>query len=552
MRLSKFDIGAEIISIITKGMYPDPKDAIREYIQNGIDAKAKKMSVKVRQESIVISDDGIGMNRDILRKAVRIGVSDKNPSKDIGFMGIGIYSSFHLCNKMTIYSNGSENIPNLLEMNFGKMKNTLDDQKNARLKNEISSNELIDLQTLLEECIELTENGELDYDEFPNRGTRVELSMIEPEFYSSLSDFNEVKFYLQNVIPLHFNKETFSYAELIENKIQEICLEKNQNFELINLSLQVNAQNEILYRPYSDSDFNSKEKPLEPQFEMLENGQFYGVAWGCLNSVRRKLQSKDLRGFILKKQGFSIGKRENLVKFFPRGNTFFDRYSGEIIIVNERILPNASRNDIEYSPIRNTFYNTLKEVADKYDDAGHKYQESSKAKEHLATINNQFKNLIGKYNEYETNPEILIDEIVKVKKLNDVLNNAIKRRGFDSDSEIKAKALLGNIKEFEKNVQARVTTLTNERKAESKTKKDTVHKVKIAENVSKINIDSSNAENKQYDNLIEVFEDLEFTLDDEFKKIIELLDEMFVQGLAESKKEYYEFLETLKERYEQI
>ena len=68
MKLSKFDIGAEIISIITKGMYPDPKDALREYIQNGVDAHAKKMSVKIRQESIVVEDDGIGMNSDTLRK----------------------------------------------------------------------------------------------------------------------------------------------------------------------------------------------------------------------------------------------------------------------------------------------------------------------------------------------------------------------------------------------------------------------------------------------------------------------------------------------------
>jgi len=34
MKLSKFDIGAEIISILTKGMYQDPRDALREYIQN--------------------------------------------------------------------------------------------------------------------------------------------------------------------------------------------------------------------------------------------------------------------------------------------------------------------------------------------------------------------------------------------------------------------------------------------------------------------------------------------------------------------------------------
>ena len=48
----------------------------------------------------------------------------------------------------------------------------------------------------------------------------------------------------------------------------------------------------------------------------MENS--FGVAWGCLNSQRKKVENKALRGFILKKQGFSIGKRETMVKYFPK------------------------------------------------------------------------------------------------------------------------------------------------------------------------------------------------------------------------------------------
>lgn len=549
MKLSKFDIGAEIISIITKGMYPDPKDAIREYIQNGIDAHATEMSVKVRQESIVIADNGIGMNRDVLRKAVRVGVSDKNPTKDVGFMGIGIYSSFHLCSKMSIYSRGEKDIANLLEMDFGKMKSILESQKKARLNDSINSDELIDLQTLLESCISLTEDGEFSSEEFPYKGTRVELSGIEPEFYSSLSDFEEVKFYLQNVIPLHFDKERFSYANIIENKINDICNSKDQRFEIIDLSLQINSRIESLYRPYTDSDFNPYQPPIEPQFEILENGEFFGIAWGCLNSVRRKLQNRQLRGFILKKQGFSIGRRENVVKFFPRGNTFFDRYSGEVIIVNEKILPNASRNDIEYSPLRTLFYDTLKEVADKFDDRGHKYQEESKAKEHLATINKDFKILVGRYNEFESNPEILINHIVKIKRINDTLSNAIKRKGFDEESEYKAEELLQNIRGFERTVQERVSYLAEEKKKVEKNNTNT--KTQIAKNVKEINIGEPSETLNKYESLLDVIDDLELTYSEEFKQLIELIDEIFVQGISDSKIEYYENLVNLKNRFEQ-
>jgi len=68
MKLSKFDIGAEVISILTRGMYPDPRDAVREYIQNGVDAGSKKVNVKIRQNSIIVQDDGCGMDRDTLRQ----------------------------------------------------------------------------------------------------------------------------------------------------------------------------------------------------------------------------------------------------------------------------------------------------------------------------------------------------------------------------------------------------------------------------------------------------------------------------------------------------
>ena len=55
IRVTKYDIGAEIISVLTKGMYPDPRDAFREYVQNGVDANAINIQIKVRGDSIVVA-----------------------------------------------------------------------------------------------------------------------------------------------------------------------------------------------------------------------------------------------------------------------------------------------------------------------------------------------------------------------------------------------------------------------------------------------------------------------------------------------------------------
>lgn len=546
MKLSKFDIGAEVISIITKGMYPDPKDALREYIQNGVDALAKNMSIKIRQESIVVEDDGHGMDYEILRKAIRVGISDKNPTKSVGFMGIGIYSAFHLCENLTIYSRGKKNIPNRLTMDFGSMKSILTEQKELRLANNLKSEELIDLQSLLESCIHLTEDGELAENEYPSTGTRVEMARIEPEFYTALSGFDEVADYLRNVIPLRFDTVNFTYGQQIEDQITEICTQRNQRFELINLSLQVNSQFEKLYRPYKNIDFNRDNLPLQPKFEPIESdGEFFGVAWGCLNSVRKKIDNKNLRGFILKKQGFSIGRRESMVKYFPRGNTFFDRYSGEVIVVNPKILPNASRNDLEYSPLRSSFFRALTGVADSFDDVANEYQEYSKADDELAITHETIKKEIGSYNEYEEDTEQLVDKIVRLKKIHDNLQGRIDRRGFRPESKVQAESLVGQVKVFEDKVQERIKVLTEDRKR--KQTDSSKSKVQIAKDVNDIHVPASQTTKKEYDSLYDLFVDLEYNIDNDLKDAINIIDEQFIQRAAKNRSEYFNLLNVLKD-----
>jgi len=58
MLIRKSNIGGEILSIITRGMYFDPKAVLRECVQNGVDANANEISIKIRQDTVVIVDNG--------------------------------------------------------------------------------------------------------------------------------------------------------------------------------------------------------------------------------------------------------------------------------------------------------------------------------------------------------------------------------------------------------------------------------------------------------------------------------------------------------------
>src|ERR1017187_10514320 len=161
-------------------MYPDSRDAIREYIQNGVDAKAKIVDVTILQDSIAVEDDGLGMDHETLKNAIRIGVSDKNPGHDVGFMGIGIYSAFHLCDRMTIYSRPTDGNVNKLVVEFGEMKQLLKTQRNRRLSHHLKPTELTSLQTLLGDGTSISRESDKT---FPREsGTRVELDGLNPDF----------------------------------------------------------------------------------------------------------------------------------------------------------------------------------------------------------------------------------------------------------------------------------------------------------------------------------------------------------------------------------
>jgi len=546
IKVTKYDIGAEILSILTKGMYPDPRDALREYVQNGVDADAQNIEIKIRGGSIVVEDDGYGMDEKTMREAVRIGISDKNPKTDVGFRGIGIYSSFHLCDKLYIYSKSRDNnIPYLLTFDFKRMREILEQQQIDRLRGEITGDQLIDLQSILQGNIELKS---LNVSKFPKTGTRVEMVGLNPNFFKSLSKFEEVAEYLREVVPLHFNPEKFKWANDVESKISEICKEHRAEFKLVNLTLQVNTQIEKLYRPYTDEHF--EDEPLKPSFkEVKTRGYFFGVAWGCLNSARKKIDDKELRGFLIKKQGFAIGKRANVAKYFRR-TTYFDRYIGEIIVVHSDLLPNAPRTDFEISPLRALFYEALSDVASYYNDRADEYQEYTKGDEQLDEAIKKLKAIEANISFYSENTEQLINIIVEVREIHDQIDGRLERGALRRDRFEDAKRVVKSTKSLEREIQR----IIDETREKAKTKPgEKTPEVKSLERIKRLpEVEQREPTIKSPENLVEVFEGLDFPISDQLKAILEIIDEKFIQASASNKSEYLLILKNLKEEMEDI
>lgn len=550
MQLSKFDIGAEIISILTKGIYPDPRDAVREYIQNAVDATAKNVEVNVGQDYISITDDGFGMESETMRGAIRLGVSDKKPGKDVGFMGIGIYSSFHLCNTLDIYSKTETNDPARLTIDFEKMRSTLEQQRLERSQG-VNSNELMGLQSLLESCIQLTG---ISQEEYPKVGTTVELTGLNPIILDSLSDFEQLAKYLQDAVPLHFDPE-FKYGEEIEKKISDTCKEHGERFEAINLTLDVSSQKKSLFRPYTDPIF-SNDTGQKPHYEVIKHNEvFIGIAWGVLNSARKIISDKALRGFLLKKQGFAIGNREKLSKYFTK-TAHFNRYTGEIIIIHPELLPNASRDGLYPSKLQKQFEIEMGKIAGIYTEYSSDFQEYDKSRQILEESAMILREILVTKFEYSEDIDALINHTTKLSPIIHVVDritkknfnteNATERDKYSEQKKV-AKDLLKSIIETIDNIAKRFKTLAESKQEEETKKKGNIgnKKFESAERISGIPDSEPQAE---YEDLMDVLKDLDVEIPQIAIDILSMIDEEFLVEMSKTKADYQNILQDLKKK----
>jgi hypothetical protein len=540
MLFKKTDIGGEIISILTRGMYLDPKDALREYVQNGVDANATDISIKIRQDHIVILDNGDGMDRETIRKAIRIGISDKDPNKNVGFMGIGIYSAFHLCNYLDIYSKTNEGSPFHLYFNFKGMRDKLSKQREFRFKSIISSEEIIALQDLLEANVSLEQ---IQNDNFPHKGTRVEISGIDQTFYRTLSKFPEVSNYLEQVIALPFNPD-FSYGKEIQSYIKQVWDDKKISYSLINLDLQINEENKKLYRPYLDEHFEPK--ALEPKFFTLKSkDEFFGISWGCLNQSKKTIKNSQIRGFVVKKHGFTIGNRNDLLPYFGR-QTFYNRYVGEVIVLLPQLMPNASRSEFEYSPLRVSFQDCLKSMANFYNREANIYQETYKALEELNEAISFLKENKAQFEYIVNNSDQLLITLWKTKEFVESLNRRRKSNYFSNGDITKSAIVVKQLEEFANEIKKEIE------KKRPRSKKRQKYESDLATDLENIPEKTGQTEEEIFESLIQVFESIGLELNKELRIILELIDESFIRFSSADNSDYTKKLSKLKNDFEEL
>lgn len=465
------DIGGELIAILSKGLYTNPLDCLREYAQNGVDARATAITIKITGNTVMIFDDGVGMGLEDLLQAKKFGLSPKSISEHVGFRGIGIYSGFDLCRQLVITSTreGDTSIY-VMSFEFAAMKAQLDKERQGAGGAERTS--LLDL--LSKHTTVERRDGEAGADE---HYTSVELRDIQPEHIALLSDRVRLREYLLQNLPIAF-APTFAQGAAIDAKLRDHV----PGYNPIVIKLQLAGQPEETVQKYGPTAAQIAQRAKEeqarkdgdpllaplslnlrlgdPEFRTIRNkaGQPIAFYWACLNKARGRLEPSEatpqFEGFIYKVKGFSIGDRNKLRSRFPRPQ-LYPWFTGEVYVTDPLVVPNAERNDFETSSAKQTLEFELQEDFKTHlKPLAEKFQAQEKAAEEIDKHANQLAALEKDFSAPAGSETVLHEDLLeRIRSLGNMIEDLPSRKkAAKADAAQRADALLVRAKALHKSL----------------------------------------------------------------------------------------------------
>ncbi len=444
--LAESQIGGELLNILSKGLYTDPLDAIREYAQNSIDANAETVEIQVTGNSVFILDYGDGMDYNKLLQAREFAISQKDIMSNVGFRGIGIYSGFDLCNRLVIRTKtAGEEMEHILEFEFGEMRHKLDAARQD------PNRPVIPLATLLHRHIAY------HFAKSTRKGmafTMIQLENLSDTHIARLSNLDEMRGYILRNLPVRFSSE-FQYGKEIEKALQKNV----EGYKSAKIILKIERSKSVTVEKPNIPDLESP----RIGFVYDSNGKPMAYYWACLTSKSESLSSRgfpEFAGLVYKIKGFTIGDRNYLSSYFTR-KQIYPWWTGEVYVISTEVIPTSARDDFEASPAKDAL-----EAAVKYTLSGAQNKESlqkialeAQASRRADQIIQNAPDRIKEVKEKVT--EGSYDEFQAYSALDDILSDLQSQKGKASgDKRTLATRLITTAKNLQKQVKKEIDDQT--------------------------------------------------------------------------------------------
>lgn len=347
-------IGAFVLETLTTGMYTNPLDTIREFVQNSVDSILQaedvdlitrgegRIEVKVnpKQRTLVVRDNGIGIQSDhIQSKLINIGMSDKKLESDAGFRGIGRLAAIAYCKRLRFCTSAAgEKAVSSIEIDCEGLRKAMSPSMRQ-------VEELADVMAKFSQSRTHTDNLE---DHF------FEVVMEEiPDTASSFLDWKNLEKYLGQVAPVKFDAQRFVFAPIINDWIRT----NKVSVPSVTLLIRSPETEREVFKPYRSryktQKYEIKVKDICFFPNTIETNSPFWV-WYAKTDLLGTINDDLVAGMRFRKNNISIGGPEKVAELFGQVAESYYRfnswYIGEIHINSSSVIPNARRDGFEISP----------------------------------------------------------------------------------------------------------------------------------------------------------------------------------------------------------
>ena len=366
--MSKITIGKYTLESLTTGMYIEPLILFREYIQNASDAiddaiamgliDKEKSYIKIKldkeNKEIIIEDNGTGISSGNTFKILTdIGNSQKRFTNHKGFRGIGRLGGLSYCDNL------------IFETSFkGEDKKTILTFDSCKL-NELLIPGKYEEYGMGEVIGEIT-NVSYEFEELNKHYFRVILKGVKNKL--GLLNEEKVVSYLEETSPLPFDNSKFKFG----NKINEELARLSVPVYEYNIFIETDKIKRQLFKPYKNKMYVDLKSKLADEITDIElkvitddaKDKVIALAWYGKSSLKGTIIDNSIKGLRLRKSGILIGDRFLLNTAFKE-ERFNGWVIGEVIVLDEDIIPNARRDDFEKNDEYMFLLNEIRKIGQK-------------------------------------------------------------------------------------------------------------------------------------------------------------------------------------------
>jgi len=440
-----------IIKALAGGLYPNKFHVVREYIQNAFDAvvnwksegkdKNVAITISIQKPSIVIHDNGTGMDRHTLNEYRKVGFSKKIIGESVGFRGIGKLAGISVAKKLIVTSSPfgvAEKY--ILEFDAESMLREVDELKKKRAN--------IPLSELIEKHTKLTS----DVEDKDKHYTMVELHDIKPDS-RILFDKNKLIDYISKNTPVPFDP-AFAHAKDIEDGIRKFMSDYD--------SVELTVDGQKIYKLFP-SDLKA------PQFipvpDSKNKKQYLAFCWYCEHKDKGQIKPSEARGLVYRYKNFAVGDnyltRTTIWKTSAHLAFYF---IGEIYIIDSSIVPTSQRDDFEQSTKRDDFYKDAEVIANQLNVLARESSDIRRAEDYVKKGVDVISSIDADIKKKD--PSLKDLGVQKIAKLVTVIENIEKRKKNIPKDDKKTKLLADQVVKEAKKLLKEVEEVGKPEKAE--------------------------------------------------------------------------------------